>query len=155
MHMPTTTRPVQLAAGLVLSLALAACSDSTGPDDDHHEPAGLRATLGGQVVVSVNPARQVTGSFSVAAGITSGPITVEFLDEDGDVIAVDDEEYLGVEVDTPARLTITQNPAGSFTIQLVGVTAGTTNIRLKLMHGVPPGGHADYISPNIGVTVTP
>lgn len=149
----STTR----AAGALLAVALAtgACSDSTGPDDEHQEPAGLRATMNGTVVVSVNPARQVTGSFTVGVGATSAPITVTFLDEDGDVVATDDDEYLQVVVDTPARASLVQNPGGAYTIQFTGLTAGTTSVRLNLMHGVFPGGHADYSSPNITLTVTP
>ncbi len=151
---PAVSRRIHLAA-LALALASSACKDSTGPDDDHHEPAGLRATLGGTTVVSVNASRQVTGSFTVSAGTTTGPITVEFLTDDGDVIQPDAEEYLGVEVDAPALVTVVQNPGGSFTMQLTGLVAGATTVRLQLMHGAFPGGHPDYTSPNIALTVAP
>jgi hypothetical protein len=150
----TPTRPLLgLAAAAVL--ALGACSDSTGPDDDHREPAGLRASAGGALLVSVNAARQVTGSFTVAAGQSSGAIGVAFLDDDGDPITPDSDEYLRVEVAGSATASVTQNPGGSFTFTLNGLAAGTTTLTLSLMHGTFPSGHPDYVSPTITVVVTP
>lgn len=147
-------RPTAILSVLTALTVLSACGDSTGPDDDHHEPAGLRASLSGAVAVSVNAARQVTGSFTVAAGLSSGPISVVFLDEEGDPIAPDEDEYLRVEIDGTIA-TSTQNPGGAFTFTLNGLTAGTTTMRLSLMHGSFPGGHPDYVSPNITVVVAP
>jgi hypothetical protein len=140
---------------VALILTTGACKDFTGAEAEHHEPAGLRATLGGTTVVSVNAARQVTGAFSVAAGTTTEPITVGFLADDGDVIQPEAEEYLEVEVDAPTLATVVQNPGGSFTIQFAGLVTGATTVRLQLMHGAFPTGHPDYTSPNIVLTVAP
>ncbi len=146
------TRPLLgLAAAAVL--ALGACSDSTGPDDDHREPAGLRASAGGTLLVSVNAARQVTGSFTMAAGQSTGTITVSFLNDDGNPITPASDEYLRVENDGTGIVSATQNPGGAFTFTLNGLAVGTTVMRLSLMHGTFPGGHADYTSPNITVVV--
>lgn len=148
------TRPLLgLAAAAVL--ALGACSDSTGPDDDHREPAGLRASAGSTLLVSVNATRQVTGSFTLTAGQSSGAVAIAFLDADGNPITPDSDEYLRIEIDGTATASATQNPGGAFTFTLNGLAAGTTNLRLSLMHGTFPGGHADYVSPNITVVVTP
>lgn len=134
---------------------LSACSDSTGPDDEHREPAGLQATIGGTIAVSVNAARQVTGTFTVAAQQGTPLISVVFLDDGGDPITPDDEEYLQVQIDGTATASVTQTPGGAFAFTLNGLAAGTTTLRLSLMHGTFPGGHADYVSPNISVVVTP
>lgn len=144
----------RLAALSVLTV-LSACSDSTGPDDDHHEPAGLRATIAGAVTVTINAARQVTGTFTVGVEQSTAPISVVFIDEEGDPIEVDDEEYLEVDIDGAATVSATQNPGGAFTFTLNGLAAGTTTLRLSLMHGTFPAGHPDYVSPNITVVVTP
>lgn len=146
---------LSILATLSVTALLAACGDSTGPDDDHAEPAGLRATLASAVVVSVNEARQVTGSFTVPEGQSTGPISVVFVDEDGDPLVPDDEEYLRIDIDGPATATATQTPGGAFSFQLNGLADGTTTLRLSLMHGTFPGGHPDYVSPNITIVVTP
>ncbi|MFN2315471.1 MAG: hypothetical protein ABR602_02230, partial [Gemmatimonadales bacterium] len=132
-----------------------ACGDSTGPDDDHREPAGLRASAGSTLLVSVNAAREVTGSFTLTAGQSSGAVTLSFLSDNGTPITPDADEYLRIEIDGTATASATQNPGGAFTFTLNGLVAGTTTMRLSLMHGTFPGGHADYVSPNISVVVTP
>lgn len=151
-----TRRRLPVLTALTALAVLSACGDSTGPDDDdHHEPAGLRASISGAVAVSVNAARQVTGTFTVGAAQSTQPISVVFLDEEGDPLTPDDDEYLRIEIDGTATASATQNPGGAFTFTLNGLVAGTTTMRLSLMHGTFPGGHADYVSPNLTVVVTP
>lgn len=154
-HRLITRHRLTILTALSVLSVLSACSDSTGPGDDHKDPAGLRATLSGTALVTVNAARQVTGSFTVAAGQSTGAISVAFLDEDGDPISPASDEYLRVEIDGTAIASATQNPGGAFTFTLNGLVAGTTTMRLSLMHGTFPGGHSDYTSPNITVVVTP
>lgn len=139
----------------VLSI-LSGCSDSTGPGDRHEDPAGLRAVVGGTTIVSVNAARQVTGSFAATVGAQSELIQVQFLDEDGDVISPSASSYyLRVQLGNSALATVQQSPAGAYSFRLQGLAAGTTTMQLSLMHGQHPGGHSDYTSPNITVVVTP
>lgn len=152
----TSRRPWLTPAICALALAAGACSDSTGPDDDGHtEPAGLAAELGGETVASVNTAREVTGGFTIAAGDETDHIHVHFIDEDGEEIDIDESEYyLAIEVDDEDVVEVEQHVPGEFELHLIGVAAGTTNVRFKLMHGQYPDGHSDYTSPNIPVTVT-
>ncbi|MFN2326984.1 MAG: hypothetical protein ABR551_14050 [Gemmatimonadales bacterium] len=152
---PTSPRRPLLGLAAAAVVVLAACGDSTGPDDDHREPAGLRASAGSTLLVSVNAAREVTGSFTLTAGQSSGAVTLSFLSDNGTPITPDADEYLRIEIDGTATASATQNPGGAFTFTLNGLVAGTTTMRLSLMHGTFPGGHADYVSPNISVVVTP
>jgi hypothetical protein len=154
----TFPAPRRLAvAALSLALFTGACSDSTGPNDDHdhEEPAGLLATLGGQQVVRVQPNRDVIGSFTVAVGEETDHITIRFLAEDGDVLTPDEDEYyLAAEVANGAIAEIEQDEPGEFGIHVHGKQVGTTTVRLKLMHGSVGSGHSDYTSPPITITVT-
>lgn len=152
------TRSPRRLAGLVLGLALlaTACSDSTGPDDDddHEEPAGVVATMGGAELVRVNANREVTGSFTVAVNEETDHITIRFLAEDGDEIVPDDDYYLDAEVANEAVAEVEQDTPGDFGIHVHGKQAGTTTVRLRQMHGSVGSGHADYTSPAITITVT-
>jgi hypothetical protein len=103
--------------------------------------------------VSVNAAREVTGSFTVATGQTTPRITVQFVDADGNAVSPGSNFYLGYQVDSPATVTVLQDTPGEFAFRLRGGAAGTTTIRLQLMHGRHPGGHPDYVSPNLPVVV--
>ncbi len=151
-------RPAAAALTLAVALAAAACGDDnpTGPGGDHDEPAGLVAELeGGSVLVSVNAARQVTGSFTVAAGEETDHVHVHFLDEHGDELEIGSGYWLKI---TPADASVVefeQHQAGEFGFHVVGLKAGTTTAILDLMHGTYPNGHSDYKSPAITVTVTP
>ncbi len=53
------------------------------------------------MLVSVDAARLVTGSFPVAASQSTAPITVVFLDDDGAPLTPDTDEYLKVDVAAP------------------------------------------------------
>jgi hypothetical protein len=136
--------------------ALAACTDATGPGDDHADPAGLRIVAGGTTIVSVNAARQVTGSITATLGGQTDLMQVEFLDDAGAVTTPNPEAfYLRVQLGNTTLASVQQNPAGAFSFRLQGLAAGTTTVQLSLMHGRHPGGHADYTSPNITLVVAP
>lgn len=147
------TRKLMSRAALVLAatLALGACDDdSTGPDDhDHDEAAGL-VVLGANdaVVVSVNAARQVTGSLTVAAGADQ-ELEVWFVAEDGDRFQPDgDEHTLDI---TVANEAVADLHAHGDHLHLEGLAAGNTTVVFSILHG----NHSDYDSPAIPITVTP
>lgn len=150
----STRRSTALALMLSVTFSAACGDDSpTGPGHDHSEPAGMVAELDGATVVSVNAARQVTGSFAVAAGEETGHIHVHLLDEDGDELEIGSGYWLRITSANPAVATIEQHEPGEFEFHLVGVGAGSTTLVFDLMHGTYPNGHTDYKSPNIPVHV--
>ncbi len=143
------------AFALLAAVAVAACDDDpTGPADDHHEPAGVRVTMGGVTLVTVQ-GQDVTGSLTVAAGEETAHMSVVFLDDEGDPITTDDEEFLEVEITDETVAEFEQDTPGEFGGHLHGVVAGATTIRFKLMHGQvgSPSAHSDYNSPLLPVVV--
>ena len=80
----TMTRRAAAAAVLALALFGAACSDSTGTDDDEHEPevATMRLTIGNSTV-NVSANGTVTGGPLVIPRGATTPITASFLKADG------------------------------------------------------------------------
>ncbi len=132
---------------------LTACSNPAEDDEDHDEHAeeieGVALVLGDDEVVEVLDAG-VTGSLSVEEGETTGEITVEFLDHDGEEVHaedLDDEFSLGVEVQGDEIVTVAYPERWTFTLH--GDEAGDTAIRVQLLHD----GHADFTTPDIPVKV--
>lgn len=149
----TTFRTGALA--LLTALAVGACDDDpTSPGDDHHEPAGVRVTMNGATLVTVQ-GQQITGSLTVAEGEETAHMSVVFLDDEGDPISPDDDEFLEVEVTAESVAEFEQDTPGEFGGHLHGVAAGATTIRFRLMHGQvgSPSAHSDYDSPLIPVVV--
>jgi hypothetical protein len=139
----------RLALAVLLSGGAAACDSSTEPED-HDEAVGVvvldRATK--QTLASVNANRQVTGSLSVKAGAERA-IEVWFVAEDGDRFQPDEDDHkLGIRVADTGRARIEKHGDHA---DLVGVQAGSTTVVFAVEHG----GHDDYRSEPIPITVTP
>lgn len=145
------TRNLMNRAALVLAATatLAACDGTTDPDD-HHDAVGVVITdQNNTTLVSVNAARQVTGSLTVAAG-AARHLEVYFLDEDGDRFQLEDgdEHTLGW---TVANENVAVIDSHDGHLDLDGVAAGSTTVVFSVMHG----NHSDYDSPAIPIVVTP
>ena len=139
----------RLALAVLLSGGVAACDSSTEPED-HEEAVGVvvldRATK--QTLVTVNASRQVTGSLSVKAGAERA-IEVWFVAEDGDRFLPDEDDHkLAIRVADATRARIESH--GDH-MDLVGLQAGATTVVFAVEHG----GHDDYRSEAIPITVTP
>ncbi|MEW5927486.1 MAG: hypothetical protein AB1941_08375 [Gemmatimonadota bacterium] len=139
----------RLALAVLLSAGAAACDSSTEPED-HDEAVGVvvldRATQ--QTLASVAANRQVTGGLTVKAGAERA-IEVWFVAEDGDRFMPDgDDHTLDIRVADPTRARIESHGDHA---DFVGVQAGTTTVVFAIEHG----GHDDYRSEPIPVTVTP
>ncbi|MDX1568055.1 MAG: hypothetical protein R3223_09650 [Longimicrobiales bacterium] len=136
----------------VVVAGLAACDDATGPDDDHGahaEPVSVRLTLGGNEIASAD-VNGSTGEIHLESGQETGHITVEFLAEDGDVIALDPAEfYLEVDVADVSVAEFEQDTPGEFGGHAHAVSEGETTMVFKLMHGSVGSGHADFIPEGI------
>jgi hypothetical protein len=139
-------------AALVLAatVALGACDSTTEPDD-HQEAAGVVITdESNNTLVSINAARQVTGTLTVQAG-QARHLDFYFVDEDGDrfqLEAGDDEHSLEWTVANEAVAVIDSH--GDH-MDLDGISAGSTTVEFRLMHG----NHSDYTAPLIPIVVTP
>lgn len=138
-------------AALVLAAtaALGACDGTTEPDD-HHEAAGVVITdQNNTVLVTVNAARQVSGSLTVAAGAAQH-LDVFFVDADGERFQLEagDEHTLDW---TVANENVAVIDSHDGHLDLDGVSAGSTTVVFSVMHG----NHSDYDSPAIPIVVTP
>ncbi len=132
---------------------LVACDNPAEDDHDHDDHAeeveGVALVIGGDEAVRVLEA-EVDGSLTVTEGETTGDITVEFLDHDGEEVhadELDDEFSLGVVVQGDEIVTVAY--PGRWTFTLEGDEAGDTAIRVQLLHN----DHADFTTPDISVTV--
>ena len=145
------TRTLVTRSALLLAAAavLGACSDSTGPEE-HREAAGMVITnQNNTVLASVNAARQVTGSLTVAAG-QAQHLEVYFVDENGVRFQLEDDDEHALDW-TVANEAVATIDAHEGHLDLDGVAAGNTTVVFSILHG----NHSDYDSPPIPITVTP
>lgn len=142
-----TRRFARAALALSLAFGAAACSDSTGVEHADAEGLEIVDAATNQVIVRVNAQRQVTGGLSVAAG-GERAIEIHFLDDDGDRMALDSDETLTWTIANPAIAALGEHGGHH---DLEGLQAGSTTVEFQITHG----GHFDYQSPLIPITVTP
>lgn len=141
------------ALASVVALGAAACEDDpTGPDDDHGDPASVRLMLGGVEIASATNTT-ASGEIHLHPDEETDHITVQFLDDDGDVIDFDDDFYLDVVVGNEAVAEFEQDTPGEFGGHAHGVAVGETTMIFRLMHGAVGSGHPDFSSAAIPVEV--
>lgn len=145
------------ALALVGALALGACDDDpTGVDDDHNDDvAGVVLTLNAAVLAEYDgPSRSWDVPVPIDAGDETAHIDVEFVDEAGNAITLDDDTYLQVTVDDETIAEFEQDTPGEFGGHIKGVAAGTARMEFSLMHGAVGSGHADFVTTGLVVNVT-
>jgi|GEM_PF-573346 hypothetical protein len=143
-----------LAMLLVVPMALLACDDATGIDDDHddhgEEVEGVEIILSGTVIASYDGDTQSwTGELEVDEGEETAHMQVRFVDHDGDPVVLDSDNYLEVEVENEAIAEFEQDTPGEFGGHLHGVSEGETDVIFKLMHGTVGSGHADFVTTGV------
>lgn len=143
-----------LALPLAGALALGACGDDpVGVEEEHTEPHGLSVTMSGQPVASYDMDTGWTGDMQVAAGEETAHLEVTFLDEDGDPLTPEDDEYLEVVIGDVNVAGWEQDSPGEFGGHLMGVAPGQTDAVFRLMHGAVGVGHADFVTSGVVVQV--
>ncbi len=141
---------------IITILFFTACSDDSNPvdthesDHDHAEAAGLIVSLGDQELVSYKEGT-VTGSFAITTGQTTDKLTIQFIAEDGDIFTPEGDHYAFVwEVGNTAVANILQEDSyGKWEFAISAIAAGQTTVIFKIFHE----DHADFVSPEISITV--
>lgn len=128
-------RSLSLGGTLLAATTLAACGgDSpTDPHDDHAEEVdAVRLTVGTQVV-EVDIGGTVTGGPILIPVGTSVAVTAAFLDHDGHVLELHDDEFELRLVPANAGV-VTFARTGPFAGTLTGVAAGQTTLAVLVWH---------------------
>ena len=130
-------------------LITTSCEDDDHEHDDEHTDADgfvLEDENGSEVYREFEGA--IEGSVSLSVGDTL-VLSVHFLDHDGNEIEHEEDE----EHEEEDELVVSENDANIAIVEVeeheaglhvIGVSAGSTNFKLQLMHD----GHADYTSTN-------
>ncbi|WP_420441348.1 hypothetical protein [Candidatus Palauibacter sp.] len=147
-----------LSAGL---LVLSACGDSATEPDDHdddddhaEEVEGVTLTLSGQTIATYDGDDGAwTGELEVEPGEETAHISVQFVDHNGQAVALDNDYYLEVEVEDESVAEFEQDTPGEFGGHLHGGMEGDTEITFSLMHGAVGSGHADFVTAPLHVHV--
>ena len=130
---------------LAATTVISACDDDpTNVEDEHGDAAQVQLSMNLIPFATFTFATNTwVGEMEVEEGMETPHIDVEFLDEDGDVIAFDADFYLEVEVEDETIAEFEQDTPGEFGGHLHGEMAGETDVRFSLMHGAVGTGHAD------------
>lgn len=137
---------------VLLGIGLNGCSDNpVVPDEEEIEATGIVILDSGTEIVRAENG-VVTGSFALTVGNLSPHYTLKFLDEEGNTFTIDEPDHSpGESIADPAVVEIVRDEPGDWNFHLRGLKEGATTLRLTIKHG----GHDDFTSPNIPVTVTP
>lgn len=141
---------------VLIALSLVSCEkDADDHDHDHFEPTEWSIKNNGVVyleIINGEISSEFNSSFLLGVNQLSEDYDILFRNEDGKIVEPDDDEYsLSWEIDDPsiAEFRFESGKEGDFEFKLFGITNGTTNLTLKVMHG----DHADIISPKIPIIV--
>jgi hypothetical protein len=126
----------RLAAALAV-LALFGCRDIS---PGHIHPDSVIVQVAGETVV-VATESTFEGELEVAADASLSPVTVIFLDHDGDPITIGPDHFVRVTVENTGIAEFEPSSPGSATGQFHGRAAGDTTAELELMHGRVDGRH--------------
>lgn len=143
------SRKIRFAAALAFVVAMAACDDD--PVDPGTDPAddvvGVELVLSGATIASYDGATSTwTGELTVEVGMETAHISVRFIDENGDPVALGSDFYLDVEVGNEEIAEFEQDTPGEMGGHLHGEAVGETDIVFSLMHGAVGSGHADFVT---------
>lgn len=132
---------------ILVTLVFSGCKKSD--HDDHLDIGGFRILMNNEVVAQ-QTGTVVTGQISLDRGQTSGVMTVEFRDPEGNVLNITDNDlYLQVTSSTTSVASTQQVTGSKWSFQVVGLSPGQSSLTISLMHG----NHADFESRPITVNV--
>ncbi|MCC5926031.1 MAG: hypothetical protein JJU41_05670 [Bacteroidetes bacterium] len=124
-------------------LLISACSSG----HDHLDVNGFDVFLDNEIVVSQR-GTTLTGNVSVNTGSTSPEMRVVFIDPDGAEMVITDSDYR-LEVSSSNEDVLVANRTGLWTFTLQGISAGTAELSIGIMHG----SHFDFESRPVPVSV--
>lgn len=134
----------------MVSLLISSCSNPVEDrDDDHEEAEGLVLSLNGADIVTVKEGK-VMGSISVTNNQKTSMIDVLFLDAEGNRFQPSDTLKTLEWSFAASDIAEAEQEGERWKIRFKGRAVGQTTFDLRLMHG----GHADFITPQIPITVT-
>ncbi|MFP4370453.1 MAG: hypothetical protein ACOC2K_02420 [Bacteroidota bacterium] len=143
-----------LAFCLVFVFALTSCDedDPTEPQHEHFEAEGIVLYQDGAKFLEIFEAEfdeNLNQSISVQAGSETDVFEIKFLDHDRDeILPEDDDKTFGYLISDESIAGLSQADGG-WKFKLEGISAGTTELELRIMHE----GHPDFKTPKIPVVV--
>lgn len=124
----------------LLTGLFAACSNSTGSEEEEQEPVAIRVKLDGQTVVERNnETSTTTGTLTLTAGSTS-TFTVLFVDETGAEFTPDPEEHSILVSSSSGIVTFANvnSETAPFSFNAQANEVGTTTFQIVMNHvGAP------------------
>lgn len=140
-----------LSVLLLTALTLAGCNNPADTDEEEHEEAvGAVFMMNDEEIIRYEN-QEATGSIEVTEGEETPPITVYFLDEDGDEFQPDEPEYSlsWRDIDNSIAEIEQQEEDDKWSFRVQGNMQGSTGVIFELDHN----GHPDFEIHDITIQV--
>jgi hypothetical protein len=145
---------IHLIIGSIFLIVFVTGCDEDNPvesEEVHFEAIGVIVLSNGDTVASYQDL-VVNGSINVIANDTTEILSIQFVEEDGDIgIPPSDDWTLDWSIDDISRADVVASDSeiSSYQIHIYGKVAGQTNIRFIINHH----GHKDYESADIPIII--
>lgn len=134
-----------------LIFILAGCNNPVDSEEEEHPHSdGAVFKMNGEEIIHYEN-QEATGSIEVAEGEETPPITVYFLDEDGEEFQPDEPEYSLTwrDIDTSVAEINQQDVDDKWSFRVQGISQGSTSVTFELDHN----GHPDFTISDITIHV--
>lgn len=129
---------------ITLLVLFVACSS----EHDHLDIGGFEVMANNEVIFSQS-GTVVTGQVTIPAGTVTDEMTVVFRDADGSALTITDDDYR-MEILSDNTQVLSTELTGRWTFRLNGVSQGTAQINVNILHG----SHYDFESRPVPANVT-
>jgi hypothetical protein len=133
-------KKIRLMAGAALLAVMTACDNPASPSE-HLQAYGVVLRANNAEVVRAQ-GQTTTGGISILAGQQLGPVTVRFVNRDGNEMEPRQGYWMRVTSEAPAIMRF-EYTEGEYSGRLVAGTPGMTQLEFCNMHGSVGRGHAD------------
>ena len=157
MKLPRHIATTGFSLAAIATIALAACGgeeEVAGPghDEGEPEPAGVVIQVGGTTITADETS--ASGPITVTAGDETANFDVQFVDDDGNVLNIDEADFFAAGVSDDETIA-EYHSIEAFRGHIEGHAEGSAAVVFSLMHPPGPDAHSNFDAAPITIDVVP